>query len=335
MNALPKIALEEHFLYEGACPQSQSGGVDLDLMAAAAGTNRDVFAPLWERLTDIELRLVDMDRAGIDVAVLSHGSPGVQAMLNHFNAVSIARDANDYLAEQIAKHPDRFRGFATLPIQNPAAAAAELERCVTEYDFGGAMVNGFVSVADPDDGEYLDGDRFLEFWQAAAALDVPIYLHPRTPLAAPMYRDHPELLPATWGFGVETATHALRLIFNGVFDKVPNLRMILGHLGEGLPFSLWRINHYFTMNPRGKRLERPFLEYFAENIYFTTSGNFNDQALLCALTTVGADRLLFAVDYPFAEMEHGADWLERAAISEVDRRKIAYQNSAQLLGITL
>ena len=183
--------------------------------------------------------------------------------------------------------------------------------------------------------EYLDAPRLLPFWEAAAALGVPVYLHPRPAFDQRIYEGHSQLIGATWGFAPEAATHALRLVFSGLFDRFPSLTLVLGHLGETLPYFAWRIQHCFEFNPADKRLQRRLQDYLCDNFYVSTSGFFNDQALIGAVLTIGADRILFAVDYPYEPMDPAAAWIERAPISEIDRRKIAHLNARTLFRLPL
>lgn len=330
---LRKVAIEEHFNYLSASPGSSAS--DITGMLKAMDYDDTWSGLVGERLADVDaLRLAAMDEGGIDISILSHTIPGVQGILDPADAVVAAREVNDFLAETVRRHPTRFAGFASLPLQDPAAAAVELERCVRRLGFKGAMVNGYADVAGPARAAYLDEPQYLPFWDAVAALGVPIYLHPRPPVEQRAYDGHAELLGATWGFAPETATHALRLVYSGLFDRLPNLTVILGHLGETLPFFAWRIQHCFEYNPSDKRLERRLQDYLCENFYVTTSGNFNDQALVTALLTVGADRILFAVDYPYELVSQATEWIERAPISENDRRKIAHLNSRALFSLS-
>lgn len=328
--ALPKVAVEEHFNFLTARP---SDAANLDLARLVKAMDYDVrwSALVGERLVDFEgHRLASMDAGRVEISLLSHTVPGVQGIVDSAGAVTAAREVNDFLAERvIARHPRRFAGFASIPLQDPAAAARELERSVTRLGFKGAMVNGYTNTA-AGDGAYLDEPRFLPFWEAASSLGVPIYLHPRPALETRIYEGHSQLLGATWGFAPETATHTLRLIHSGLFDRFPTLTLILGHLGETLPFFAWRIQHCFEYNPSDKRLERRLQDYLCENVYVSTSGFFNDQALISAILTIGADRILFAVDYPYESIGPAADWIERAPISENDRRKIAHLNARAL-----
>jgi 2,3-dihydroxybenzoate decarboxylase len=318
---LEKIAVEEHFSYlRDTRLQSLVRSMDyddgwMDLVAA--------------RLIDFDReRLAAMDAAGITLSVLSHTVPGVQGIVDRADAVTAAREINDFLAEMIARHPDRYAGLAAVPLQDPHAAVKELDRAIG-LGFRGAMINGYTDTADGG-GEYLDEERFLPFWEAAAALGVPVYLHPRPPLDQRSYAGHKELLGATWGFAPETATHALRLVYSGLFDRYPSLTVVLGHLGETLPYFAWRIQHCFEYNPSDKRVQRRLQDYLADNFYVSTSGHFSDQALISSILTIGADRILFAADYPYEMSEQAARWIERAPISQHDRRKIAAGNARGL-----
>ena len=325
---LRKVALEEHFDRLGSLD-----GVGIDALVRSMRYNAEWFRIVGERLVEFdERRLAEMDASGIDVAVLSHTVPGVQGIPHAENAAAAARDINDFLAEVISRQPTRYAGLASIALHDPSVAARELERCVTRLSLKGAMINGYSELEDAS-AEYLDAPRLLPFWEAAAALRVPIYLHPRPPLDRRSYEGHSELLGATWGFAPETATHALRIVYSGLFDRFPNLTLILGHLGETLPYFAWRIQHCFEYNPADKRVKKRLQDYLCENIYVTTSGSFSDQALIAAILTVGADRIMFAADYPYEMMQPAGRWLERAPISENDRRKIAHLNARTLLGV--
>jgi 2,3-dihydroxybenzoate decarboxylase len=327
---LRKIALEEHFNFAAAATQS-GANVDLRDIVRAMDYNREWLDLVGSRLTEFdEKRLAGMDASGIDVAILSLTVPGIQGILDRAEAVARAREVNDFLAAQIAKHPGRLAGFASLALQDPIEAAKELERCITRLNFKGAMINGYTNTASPRGAQYLDEEELLPFWEAAAALRAPVYLHPRPPLDQRSYQGHPELIGAAWGFAPETATHALRLVYSGLFDRLPNLTLLLGHLGETLPYFAWRIQHCFEYNPSDKRVQKRLQDYLCENFYVTSSGNLSDQALICAILTIGADRILFSTDYPYEMMEPAARWIERAPISENDRRKIAAGNARSL-----
>jgi len=281
------------------------------------------------RLDDLgELRLKEMDEAGIDVQVLSHGAPSTQR-LDAPTAVRLARDANDRLAKVIAARPDRFAGFAALPTPDPKAAATELDRAISELGFKGAMVHGLTN------GVFFDDKRFWPIFERAQALDVPLYVHPAAPHSAVVdayYKDYvkdfPAILNAAWGFTVETATQGIRLVLSGVFDAYPDLKIILGHMGEGLPFLLWRIDHALS-RPGNRRIS--FREQFSRHFYITTSGNFSTPALLCSMMELGVDRILFSVDWPFVQNVPGTKWMSELQLSAEDKTKILNGNAKRLL----
>lgn len=321
-----KIALEEHF----AIPET--------LMDSAGFVPGDYWTELQARLLDIHgKRLSLMDEHGIETMILSLNAPAVQAIADTDRAVTIARLANDVLAEECAKRPGRFRAFAALPLQDPDAAARELERCVKELGFVGALANGFSQRADTDALLYYDLPEYRNFWATVAALDVPFYLHPRNPLPqdSRIYEGHPWLMGPTWAFAQETAVHALRLMGSGLFDEHPNLRIILGHMGEGLPYMMWRIDNRnaWVKVPPKYPAKRRIADYFNENFYLTTSGNFRTQSLIDAMLEISSDRILFSADWPFENIDHAAEWFDSATISETDRLKIGRTNAKALFGL--
>ena len=319
MAKTPVIALEEHYLDPEVAQHFKESGPEGRVPA------------LRERLYDVgELRLREMDEAGIDVQVLSHGAPATQRM-DAQTAIPVARRANDRLHELVRGAQGRFEGFAALPTADPAAAADELERAVTRLGFKGAMLHGLAN------GVFLDDRRFWPIYERARALDVPLYMHPAVPHPAVVevyYKDYlqefPALLNAGWGFTVETATLAVRMVLSGMFEAYPGLKIILGHLGEGLPFSLWRID--MALARQGNR-PTPFRDCFREHFWITTSGNFSTPALLCSLLEMGADRILFSVDYPFVLNPPGVKWMQEAPLSPADRAKILSGNARSLLKI--
>lgn len=321
-----KIGLEEHF----AIPET--------LQDSAGFVPGDYWRELSARLLDIhEQRLRQMDAHGMDMMLLSLNAPAVQAIPSVIKANEIAMRANDFLAEQVVKRPDRFQGFAALPMQDPQLATRELERCVRDLGFKGALVNGFSQVDTPDNIVYLDDPRYAEFWATVEKLDVPFYLHPRNPVAAwaQIYQGHPWLMGPTWAFGQETAVHALRLMASGLFDRHPKLKIVLGHMGEGLPYSIWRVDNRnaWVEMPKGYPAKRPLGDYFRENFWLTTSGNFRTQSLIDAILEVGADRILFSTDWPFENIDHASNWFNSASISEADRRKIGRTNAMALFNL--
>lgn len=332
---LRKIAIEEHFMVPEA---TNPGGVfDPAAFARVSGIEVAFLDVVMRRMADLrQRRIEEMDQAGIDIALLSLTAAGIEALPDAARARDAASKVNDFLADLVASAGGRFAGFASVPLQDPEAAARELERAIRTLGFKGVMVNGYVADADRNIGHYLDEDRFAAFWQVASDLACPVYIHPRAslpPVRDALYAGHPELAGGTWGFTTETATHALRLVYSGLFDRLPNLSVVLGHLGETIPYVAWRIQRCFEYNPIGHQVNKRLQDYLAENFYVSTSGSFNDQALICALLTIGADRIMFAVDYPFEMSDDAARWIERAPISEGDRRKIAHGNAARLFGL--
>ena len=281
-----------------------------------------------KQLDDLgELRLRQMDEAGIDFQIISHMQPGTQTM-DPENAVKFAREANDTLYEAMRAHPTRFGGFAEIPTPDPKAAADELERTVVKYGFKGALVSGLTN------GTFLDDKQFWGIFERAQALDVPIYLHPAIPHPAVMeayYNDYkPKGFPTgavLWGFMAEMGLQAIRLMQSGVFEKYPKLKFILGHLGESIPFMLWRCDWLY------KKVfdQSGCADLFREHFYVTTSGNFSNSALTCALTEMGSDKIMFAVDWPFNSNLEAVSFLNNAPIGEEDRQKIFHHNAARLL----
>jgi 2,3-dihydroxybenzoate decarboxylase len=244
-------------------------------------------------------------------------------------AIQVSKRANDRLFEAVRQHPGRFEAFAVLPSNEPAAAADELERAVTKLGFKGAMLHGL------SNGLFLDDKKFWPIYERAQKLDVPIYIHPAVPHPAVVeayYKDYlkefPGLLTAAWGFTVEAATQGIRMVISGVFDKYPGLKMILGHLGESLPFSLWRIDMALQ---RPGNAPTPFRDTFRSHFWITTSGNFSTPALLCCVMEMGADRILFSVDYPFVSNPPGVKWMDTVPLGPEDRAKILHGNAVRLL----
>ena len=284
-----------------------------------------------------EIRIEEMDKHGMELMVLSLNSPAIQAIPDKKRAAEYAEKANATLAEEIAKNPKRLAGFATLPMQDPDLAILELQKCIKEYGFLGALVNGFSNVDTEEECLYYDLPRFLPFWAEIEKLDVPLYLHPRRCLDSQkkIYEGYEWLSASAWGFTVETATHALRLMGSGLFDKHPNLSIILGHLGEALPVNIWRTTHRLALEPHDRAYEKPFSYYLRKNFYVTTSGNFRLAPLLAAILEMGSDRILFATDWPFETVSDAAIWFDNVEISETDREKIGRTNAIELLKLDL
>jgi predicted TIM-barrel fold metal-dependent hydrolase len=318
------VSLEDHFWTPAI---AEAIGALRNPDAADAG-------PLGADLADLgERRLAAMDAAGIDLQVISHTTPGVQH-LDAETAIPLARDANDALARAVAEHPDRFAGFATLPTSAPEAAADELERAVSQLGFHGAMVNGHTG------GRFLDDRAFDVFLARFARLGVPLYLHPAEPV--PAVRDayfsgfEPAvtwfLSAAAWGWHAETGLHVLRMVLGGVFDRHPDLRVVIGHMGEMLPFMLQRIDD--NLPPKVTGLGRLPSDYILDNVQITTSGLFSVPPLMCALAVFGVERVMFSVDWPYAPNDAGRRLLDEAPLEPGDLERIAGGNAERLLGLT-
>lgn len=323
-----KVAVEEHFAIEETLQES------------AKVLPAKYWQELSGRLLDIhDKRLQMMDAHGVQMMLLSLNAPTVQAVADLGQASELARRSNDWLAEKITKSPDRFQGLAAIPMQDPDAAIEEMERCVKELGLVGALVNGFSETTKRSEAIYYDLDRYRPFWAACAELDIPFYLHPRNPLPVEggIYDGHPWLLGATWAFGQETAVHALRLMACGIFDEYPRLKIVLGHMGEGLPFNIWRADNRtgWVKEPPSYPAKKKFGEYLQNNFWLSTSGNFCTQVLLTTMLQVGADRLLFSIDWPFENIDHGSDWFDTVPISESDRIKIGRTNAQSLFKLKL
>ncbi|GAA4405386.1 amidohydrolase family protein [Tsukamurella soli] len=328
------IALEEHLVLPEVAAANRDLPPDLRSGFDLLSVRRDELAA---DLADLEdRRIAFMDTYGIDVQVLSHSGPGAQRLAPD-QATELTRHINDTVAGAVARHPDRFAAFATLPTPAPDEAADELARCVGELGFCGAMVHGHTG------GRYLDRPEFDPILAAAAELGVPLYLHPGEPPApvrAAYYSDlgvgerSPlvEQLFATagWGWHVDAAVHALRLVLTGAFDRHPELQIILGHWGELIPYYLGRIDQ--VMSGVSSHLAKPVGTYLQEHVYITPAGLETVPPLLLALSTFGADRILYSVDYPYsAGRTAGWDFIESAPLSELDKAKIAHLNAERLL----
>ena len=311
------ITLEEHFVTES-------------FMRATGGPR---FAEIQPKLLDLGAgRIADMDEGGIDLQILSLTSMGLDA-LDPATATTLVRDVNDELAAAVRAHPTRLAGFAALALKDANAAAAELDRCITRLGFAGTLVDGTAG------GKFLDDPCFLPFFEAAAHLNVPIYLHPALP-PEPVRQAYFSGLPgdlgfvlsiAGWGWHAETALHTLRLIVSGIFDRFPTLQLIIGHMGEGLPYALARTSG--VLSHAAPHLRQPVAGYFQSNIHLTTSGYFSQPPLRCALDVVGSDRLLFSIDYPFSPNTRGRSYLEELSgvLSPEDMAKLTHGNAEALL----
>ncbi len=331
------IAFEEHF------SSRELAAVRVPYMARIGLPVKPVpgkNSNLGQILGDITGRRLEiMDEHGIERQVLSTSSPSVQGLTDSVEAVRLAKEANDLLAEIVARNPDRFSGYAALPMQDPKAAAKEFERAVVELGLKGALLHGHTN------GLYMDNPVCWPVWEKSAELKAPIYIHPTDPIPGQwkIYDGYPELLTAAWNWGFETGTHALRVILSGVFDEYPDAQLIIGHMGELIPYALWRLENQWTQMtggesllemPAGKRIIKQLpSHYVRNNLFITISGNYSEPALRCAIDVCGADRILFATDYPFEQTQMAVDFIQSVGISEPEREAIAWRNGIKLLGL--
>lgn len=318
------IALEEHYSYAALkedVPQTPTGS-----------PNNPYMEEIRVKLADLgEARLADMDKNGISMQILSISAMDESLENEITDETFIVKDANDRLAERISRNPDRYIGLATLPLRHPEEAAMELERCITKLGYVGAVVNGTV------DGQFLDHPCFEPVLEAAERLDAPIYIHPAPPIK-PIFDAYYAGLPGEashalsisgWGWHTEAGLHALRLILAGVFDRHPHLHVIIGHMGEFLPYCLDRSD--LLLSRAAPHLKKRLRDYFLENFHITTSGYFTLPPFLCALQMVGTERILFAVDYPYSPNAKGKEFLESLPIPKDQLELITHGNAEKLL----
>jgi 5-carboxyvanillate decarboxylase len=343
---MKRIAIEEHFFTQEYLAYLRSRkdyprletqkikDLEMEWLRLAPGCSLPSARHFQSGLLEVgEERLKMMDEVGIHMQVLSLSFPGVEA-LDPSDATSMSKRVNDELFSLVKKDPTRFAGFAAIAPQDPEAAANELERAVKKLGFKGAMVNSHIR------GEYLDDRKYWVIFEKAEKLNVPIYIHPRQPspdMIKP-YLTYPELATPAWGFAAETGLHAMRLICSGVFDKYPNLKVILGHLGEALPWWLWRLDSRWVVIGRREsgtatRADKKPSEYIKENFYITTSGMFWHPALQCCYSALGADRILFAVDHPYESNKDAVQFMDTASICDSDKEKIYHLNAEKLFGL--
>ena len=339
-DTLRKITIEEHFttkdhlsalrsILDGTYPdeaviqQEKVLGIELPFLAPTANAQE------VNKLLDIgKGRIMDMTESGIDHQILSLASPGVQ-VFDADTATAMAKNINDELYESIKRFPERLSGFASVAPQNPVAAADELERTVRKLGFKGASINSHTK------GEYLDQKKYWVLFERAEQLGVPIYIHPRVPspgMVGP-YLDYPMLCTAMIGFAAEVSLHALRLMYSGLFDTFPRLKIILGHLGEALPYWLWRLDNIWERRFHSKKVKKRPSHYFKNNFYVTTSGIFSQPPLMCAYLALGADRILFAVDSPLESNDKALRFMEEAVMCDSDKDKIYHANAERIFGL--
>lgn len=343
---MKRIAIEEHFDSEESVNYLRSRK-DYPKIETIEDSKRNrievmryspdyysVRGPLVSRLLDVaEVRLKDMDEAGIDMQVLSFVAPGAE-VFDAVTGTALAKKVNNELSRIIMKHPQRFAGFAALAPQDPKGAADELERAVKELGLKGAKINSNIR------GEYLDDEKYWIIFERAEKLGVPIYIHPREPspdMIKP-YLTYPSLVGSMWGYAAEVGLHSMRLICSGVFDKYPGSKIILGHLGEALPFWLWRLDQRWQkgevpLDQLPKKLMKKPSQYIKDNFFVATSGMFWQPALICTYLALGAENILFAVDYPFESNKEAVQFMETAPICDSDKEKIYHLNAEKLLAL--
>jgi 2,3-dihydroxybenzoate decarboxylase len=315
---MKRIALEEHFL---------APGFEEYWLKTVEDVEPARYAQVLARLNDFgEQRLSAMDTSGIGLAVLSLAGPGVQMERDTATATRKAREANDFLAKQMQTTPHRYMGFAHLAVQDARAAADELERCVRDLKFSGAMINGHTN------GQYLDHPDTYPLWERSEALGVPLYLHPADPITPmPALDGYRGLKRATWEWTMETGTHALRIVFSGLFDRFPRAKLALGHLGETLPYQLWRFDSRAKLY--GVKLNRRPSDYIRDNLVVTTSGMFSFEPIDCALKALGRANVMYSADYPFEDPAEAGAFMDALPLDKAVLDDISYNNAARLLRI--
>ncbi|MEU7045049.1 amidohydrolase family protein [Streptomyces varsoviensis] len=327
------IAVEEHIATEAFLRTAHRLGVlagdeaETGLMRTVEGAD-----PLRARLTDLDARIAVMDALGQELAVLSLNPPGVQSY-PPADAVPLAREFNDALAGIVRRYAGRFAGLGTLAPQDPAAAAEEIRRVMGPLGLNGVMINSHTG------GRYLDEPEFAPLLEAAEAARAPIYLHPRIPAARGGYLDY-GLSGAIWGYQAEAGLHAMRLILSGTLDRYPGLTVVLGHLGEGIPFWLRRIDnrHAFAQRVAGAATPMPTLEltpseYFRRNFAVTTSGIDDPDVLGLVLRAVGEDNIMFAIDTPYEDPADAVAFLREAPLTEPQRAAISHRTAERVFAL--
>jgi len=321
------ITLEEHFVSPGFIG---GPGQEFTRQIRQRGLRGE---RIVEQLQEIGAqRIAEMDAASIDMQVLSLNAPGIE-QAEATEQLAISAESNDFVAEAVVKNPTRFAAFAALPTATPDKAAKELERRVRQQGFKGALINGHTR------GRYLDDQFFWPILECAEALNVPIYLHPTMPPKAVVDASFGGFSPSVtavfstsgWGWHIETAIHLLRMILGGVFDRYPHLEIIIGHMGEGIPFMLPRLNA--NLPAELTKLDRPLSGYLRENVFYTFGGFNYPATFLNLLHQVGVERIMFSVDYPYGSMTEAREFLQHLPLSEADRESIAHGNAEKLFGL--
>jgi 5-carboxyvanillate decarboxylase len=344
---MKRIAVEEHFStleyvndirarkdYPKTGTIKDRNNRDLDVVWFSPDFYMPTYAEYGKKLIDTgDIRLREMEETGIDMQVLSLSVPGPDAF-DASTGSEVARKTNDALYKIVKEYPKKFAGLAAVAPQDPARAADELERAVNDLGLKGAKINSNIG------GEYLDNEKYWVLLERAERLGVPLYIHPKAPspdILKP-FLPYPPLAGSMWGFSVDAGLHAMRLICSGVFDQYPGLKIILGHLGEAIPFWLWRIDNRweegeYSLVPKVRKLLRKPSQYFKDNFYVTTSGNFWETAFMCAYSALGADKIMFAVDYPFESNKPAVEFMDATPIPESHREKIYHSNAEEVFSL--
>lgn len=325
-----KIALEEHY----SNPEFTKAWNKNTSKVFGNDYNDFINKNLWGNVPDYvqELELNDIEHA-----VLSLNSPGVQGIADTNEAISLAHDSNDAVNEYYIKpYPNKFSAFATVAMQDPQAAADELDRAVKQLGMKGALINGYTNIDNNNTVTYLDDPSMEVFWNKVNELKVPVYLHPRNPQVTQqrIYEGYPGLIGSAWGYTQETAVHTIRLMMSGLFDKYPDLKLIIGHLGEGLSQTLPRTQERLYKQRHGNtggKNERPLTDYLKTNVMATTAGHFSTDAFMAALKAFGPDQMMFSLDFPYVTNEEGSNWFDQLPISNELKEQIGYQNAQNLL----
>lgn len=327
LKMLGKVTLEDHF--------------NLPEFAKAARAWAGLFAVDGDKhvreISDItNERLAYADAHGVGFHVLSYTAPGIQDITDPTEALHTAQLVNDYIYAQIKDHPTRFASFAALPMHDPATAATELRRCVTELGFKGALVNDNQLASDGKTIIFYDQPEWDIFWQTCVDLDVPFYLHPKQPTGVvhdTLWAPRKWLIGPPLSFANNVSLHLMGMVVNGVFDRNPKLQVIIGHLGEHIPFDLWRINHWFEdiKKPLGMPIQKTIYDYFRQNIWITTSGHFSTKTLKFVFEELGAERVLFSTDYPFENYKDACGWFDGMDVAADVKLKVGRENARRLL----
>ena len=322
------IALEEEFVTEDL--MKKMAGSKSDFKYTLQTSSEIIGEDLGKAFVDLgEKHVAAMDAAGIDIQVLSFCAPQPK---DPGQALELMREGNDLAAKAMQRHPARFSAFAALPLADPKSAVVEFERAMDKLGFAGGFLAGTIN------GEFLDNRKFWPVLECVQAHDAPLYLHPYFPLPGLMesyFKGREELGGPEWGFMIDASSHFMRLVTSGTFDQFPKLRIILGHLGESIPYNLHRIGNRLAAYAKAKPLKKPVEDYFRENMAVTTSGNFSVPSLMCAINTIGIDNVMFSVDWPNESNKVAVDFLKHLPVGQPDLEKIAHKNAERILKLKI